>query len=74
MLLASTLFLWQFPHFFALSWIHRKDYARGGFQMVPCNDPTGARTAELIFRCAGTIRPWTRPSVVGLITPTNSGC
>ena len=50
MLLASALFLWQFPHFFALSWVHRKDYARGGFQMVPCNDPLGVRTADLIFR------------------------
>ena len=46
--LASSLFLWQFPHFFALSWMHRQDYSRGGFQMVPCNDPTGDRTANLI--------------------------
>ncbi|GMH53482.1 hypothetical protein TrLO_g187 [Triparma laevis f. longispina] len=48
--LASSLFLWQFPHFFALSWMHRVDYSRGGFQMVPCNDPTGDRTASLITR------------------------
>ena len=41
--LASLLFLWQFPHFFALSWLHREDYARGGFQMVAVNDPTGSR-------------------------------
>jgi protoheme IX farnesyltransferase len=47
-LLGGTLFLWQFPHFFALAWIHRKDYARGGHQMVPVNDPTGERTARLI--------------------------
>ena len=32
-LLGGTLFLWQFPHFFALSWMHRIDYARGGFQV-----------------------------------------
>ena len=32
-LLGGTLFLWQFPHFFALSWMHRLDYARGGFQV-----------------------------------------
>lgn len=49
-LLGGTLFLWQFPHFFALSWMHRVDYARGGFEMVPCNDPTGDRTANLIKR------------------------
>lgn len=51
LLLASALFLWQFPHFFALSWVHRRDYARGGFKMVPCHDPQGVRTADLILRC-----------------------
>lgn len=48
--LGGTLYLWQFPHFFALSWMHRVDYARGGFQMVPVNDPDGDRTADLINR------------------------
>lgn len=48
--LAAILYLWQFPHFFALSWLYREDYARGGFQMVPVNDPDGARTASLILR------------------------
>jgi protoheme IX farnesyltransferase len=46
--LSTLLFLWQFPHFFALSWMYRDDYARGGFQMVSCNDITGMRTASLI--------------------------
>lgn len=50
LLLSAALFLWQFPHFFALSWVHRRDYARGGFRMVPCADPTGMRTADLILR------------------------
>lgn len=47
--LASILFLWQFPHFFALSWMHREDYGKGGFAMVPVNDPTGNRTANYIM-------------------------
>ena len=34
-LLGATLYLWQMPHFFALSFMHRVDYARGGFHMVP---------------------------------------
>lgn len=46
--LATLLFLWQFPHFFALSWLHREDYARGNFAMVPVNDITGRRTADFI--------------------------
>jgi len=49
-LLCATLFLWQFPHFMALSWMHRVDYARGGFQMVATNDTTrGDSTARLIM-------------------------
>ena len=52
-MLGSLLFLWQFPHFFALSWMHREDYARGGFQMVAVNDPVGQRTASLIMRYSG---------------------
>lgn len=52
LLLGTTLYLWQFPHFFALSWMHRVDYHRGGFQMVPVNDPTGDRTAQLIGKYA----------------------
>jgi protoheme IX farnesyltransferase len=47
--LASLLFLWQFPHFFALSWMHREDYARGGFAMVAVNDPHGVRSSSLIW-------------------------
>ena len=50
-LVGGILFLWQFPHFFALSWMHRLDYARGGFQMVSRNDmPKGDKTARLITR------------------------
>jgi len=49
-LLGSTLFLWQFPHFFALNWMYRTDYKRGGFAMVAVNDAVGDRTASLIKR------------------------
>ncbi|KAL9188292.1 hypothetical protein ACHAXT_006670 [Thalassiosira profunda] len=50
MLLGSTLFLWQFPHFFALNWMYRADYKRGGFAMVAVNDPNGDRTASIMKR------------------------
>ena len=33
--LALLLFTWQLPHFFALAWLHREDYERGGFRMLP---------------------------------------
>jgi len=51
-LLGAFLFCWQFPHFMALSWMYKKDYARGGFKMIPCADPSGTRTATLIRRYA----------------------
>ena len=40
------VFLWQFPHFLAIAWIHRDDYARGGHRMLPSVDPTGALTSR----------------------------
>ena len=40
------VFLWQFPHFLAIAWIHREDYARGGHRMLPSVDPTGLMTAR----------------------------
>jgi len=52
LLLGSTLYLWQMPHFFALSFMHRVDYKRGGFQMVPCLERDGEKTAGIIVRYA----------------------
>ncbi len=49
-ILASILYFWQMPHFIALSYMYRKDYARGGFRMVPCADPTGSRTSNIMLR------------------------
>ncbi len=34
----GILFLWQFPHFFSLAWMYRKDYARAGYKMLPVLD------------------------------------
>jgi protoheme IX farnesyltransferase len=52
LLLGSTLYLWQFPHFFALSCCGRVDYKCGGFQMVPCVEEDGEEMAKLIVRYA----------------------
>jgi protoheme IX farnesyltransferase len=40
------------PHFFALSYMHRVDYKRGGFQMIPVQDDNGTQTASIIVRYA----------------------
>ena len=37
----ALLFLWQMPHFYALAWRHRKDYAAGGYAMLSVTDPSG---------------------------------
>jgi heme o synthase len=39
------LYCWQIPHFLAIAWRYREDYARAGMQMLPVVDPTGHRTA-----------------------------
>jgi protoheme IX farnesyltransferase len=41
--LVAAMFLWQFPHFMAIAWLHRADYARAGQQMLTVVDPTGLR-------------------------------
>lgn len=43
--LFAILFFWQFPHFLALAWLHREDYARGGLRMLSVDDPEGRATA-----------------------------
>jgi protoheme IX farnesyltransferase len=41
--LGLVLFLWQFPHFMAIAWLYREDYARAGYQMLTVVEPTGRR-------------------------------
>ena len=38
-------FLWQMPHFLALAWLYREDYALGGYRVVSVTDPSGAELA-----------------------------
>lgn len=46
--LAGILFIWQIPHFLALAWMHREDYRRGGFRMLPVLDPDGHLTGCIV--------------------------
>lgn len=53
LLLGSALYLWQMPHFFALSYMHRIDYKRGGFAMIPVLEgEAGEETSNIILRYA----------------------
>lgn len=42
--LFAILFIWQIPHFFAIAWMCREDYARAGFQMLSSGDEHGLRS------------------------------
>ena len=41
----AIVFVWQFPHFWAICWLHREDYVRAGFPLWPARDPFGRATA-----------------------------
>jgi heme o synthase len=46
------VFLWQMPHFFAIAWMCREDYARAGFRMISNDDYSGQRSAsQSVFFC-----------------------
>jgi len=48
--LFAILFVWQFPHFMAIAWLYRDDYARAGIRMLPVVQPDGWSTvAEALF-------------------------
>lgn len=44
--LFSIVFLWQFPHFFAIAWIYREDYSRAGLKMLPVVEENGTSTCR----------------------------
>ncbi len=47
-ILYAILFLWQFPHFYAIAWMYREDYARAGIRMLPVVEPDGDSTGRRI--------------------------
>ena len=48
--LFAILFVWQFPHFMAIAWLYRHDYARAGIKMLPVVQPDGLSTViEALF-------------------------
>src|SRR4051812_9727750 len=44
--LFAILAFWQLPHFLAIAWIYRDEYAKAGFKMLPMVDPEGHRTGR----------------------------
>lgn len=48
--LFAILFFWQLPHFMAIAWLYREEYARAGFRMLSGGDPDGRRSASSAIR------------------------
>jgi protoheme IX farnesyltransferase len=66
-ILFAIVFFWQFPHFMAIAWMYREDYARGGIRMLPVVDPTGDATFhQIVFTSAILVGVSILPSVVGM--------
>ncbi len=64
--LFAILFVWQLPHFFAIGWRHRVDYARAGVRILPVIDPSGLRTGRQTLLWTAVLLPISLlPSLVG---------
>ena len=66
--LFAILFFWQLPHFFAIAWMYREDYARAGFQMVSRGDESGTRSAsQSVLFCIALLLVGGIPAFVGVV-------
>lgn len=69
--LFMIVFLWQFPHFMAIAWLHRRDYALAGMKMLTVVDPSGQRAGRQAVLAASALVPVTLvPVVISFATPT----
>jgi protoheme IX farnesyltransferase len=65
--LFGIVFLWQLPHFLAIAWMYREDYARAGFPMLPVIDPDGQSTArQAVIYTAALLPVALAPTLVGM--------
>ena len=71
MVLFGIVFFWQMPHFLALAWMYRVDYARAGIQMLPAVETDGRRTSQQALLYAAGLWPVSlMPLTIGLAGPT----
>ncbi len=68
--LFAIMFLWQLPHFLAISWLYRDDYRRAGLPMLAVIDRDGRMTGRQALIWAAALVPTSLlPTVVGLASP-----
>ncbi len=72
--LFGILFLWQLPHFLAIAWMYRDDYAQAGFPMLPVIEPDGRSTARQSVIYSAALLPLAlAPTLVGMAGATYFG-
>ena len=65
--LFGIVFFWQMPHFLAIAWLHRDDYARAGIPLLPVLEPAGRVTGmQALLYAAGLWPVSLMPTLVGL--------
>jgi protoheme IX farnesyltransferase len=65
--LFALVFVWQVPHFMAIAWMYRDDYARAGFPMLPVLDPGGTRAGRQAVAYAAALVPVSAlPTIAGV--------
>lgn len=68
--LFGIVFLWQMPHFLAIAWMHRDDYAQAGMPLLPVLEPSGYSTGrQALLYAAATIPVSLLPTLIGLAGP-----
>lgn len=63
----AILFLWQLPHFLAIAWLYREDYARADLKMLPVIDTDGrATTRQILLGCLALLPLGLLPTMLGM--------
>jgi protoheme IX farnesyltransferase len=65
--LFGIVFMWQMPHFLAIAWLFRDDYASAGFPLLPVIEPDGRSTGrQTVLYAAGLVPVSLLPMAVGM--------
>ncbi|MGH9824791.1 MAG: protoheme IX farnesyltransferase, partial [Blastocatellia bacterium] len=74
-ILFAILFLWQFPHFLAIAWMYKDDYARAGIKMLPVVEPDCRFTSQQIISYTLMLIPVSMlPTLVHITGPAYMAC
>jgi protoheme IX farnesyltransferase len=68
--LFGIVFMWQMPHFLAIAWMYRDEYAAAGIKLLPVIEPDGRSTGrQAVLYTAALVPMSLMPTLVGLASP-----